>query len=105
MNNENGKDLIEYALVIALIALAATAWIKAVAGCINTAFSFFLMIRRPPRSSLFPYTTLFRSTRPPSFFGAFETNGHPLAIVPKIQLVAKTNTTQRETRMKHRLLK
>src|SRR3712207_8896517 len=23
---------------------------------------FFLMIRRPPRSSLFPYTTLFRST-------------------------------------------
>src|SRR3990167_8630588 len=29
--------------------------------------SFFLMIRRPPRSTLFPYTTLFRSrrTRPP----------------------------------------
>src|SRR6266576_5279818 len=28
-----------------------------------TAFSllFFLMIRRPPRSTLFPYTTLFRS--------------------------------------------
>src|SRR5215204_6987196 len=25
---------------------------------------FFLMIRRPPRSTLFPYTTLFRSTRP-----------------------------------------
>src|SRR3712207_7292334 len=24
--------------------------------------SFFLMIRRPPRSTLFPYTTLFRST-------------------------------------------
>src|SRR2546429_911333 len=24
---------------------------------------FFLMIRRPPRSTLFPYTTLFRSTR------------------------------------------
>src|SRR2546430_2954819 len=24
-------------------------------------FSFFLMIRRPPRSTLFPYTTLFRS--------------------------------------------
>src|SRR5215813_14760144 len=28
-------------------------------------FLFFLMIRRPPRSTLFPYTTLFRSTRPP----------------------------------------
>src|SRR5215203_6439971 len=28
-------------------------------------FFFFLMIRRPPRSTLFPYTTLFRSgTRP-----------------------------------------
>src|SRR2546429_7792427 len=26
---------------------------------------FFLMIRRPPRSTLFPYTTLFRSTPPP----------------------------------------
>src|SRR3712207_9396212 len=26
-----------------------------------TVFLFFLMIRRPPRSTLFPYTTLFRS--------------------------------------------
>src|SRR2546430_9452558 len=26
---------------------------------------FFLMIRRPPRSTLFPYTTLFRSHRRP----------------------------------------
>ena len=28
---------------------------------------FFLMIRRPPRSTLFPYTTLFRSKRGPLF--------------------------------------
>src|SRR2546429_5867591 len=28
---------------------------------INFLFFFFLMIRRPPRSTLFPYTTLFRS--------------------------------------------
>src|SRR2546430_7490170 len=28
-------------------------------------FFFFLMIRRPPRSTLFPYTTLFRSRTPP----------------------------------------
>src|SRR2546430_6085609 len=28
-------------------------------------FFFFLMIRRPPRSTLFPYTTLFRSPRDP----------------------------------------
>src|SRR5437763_11472901 len=27
-------------------------------------FFFFLMIRRPPRSTLFPYTTLFRSSHP-----------------------------------------
>src|SRR2546427_7548870 len=27
-------------------------------------FFFFLMIRRPPRSTLFPYTTLFRSRVP-----------------------------------------
>src|SRR3712207_7254672 len=38
-------------------------------------FFFFLMIRRPPRSTLFPYTTLFRSLaadllpRPHPLFG------------------------------------
>src|SRR2546430_5555754 len=31
----------------------------------RTLFFFFLMIRRPPRSTLFPYTTLFRSGRSP----------------------------------------
>src|SRR4030066_268308 len=29
--------------------------------CLLCLFFFFLMIRRPPRSTLFPYTTLFRS--------------------------------------------
>src|SRR3712207_8445044 len=29
--------------------------------CLLTSSFFFLMIRRPPRSTLFPYTTLFRS--------------------------------------------
>src|SRR5258705_6529964 len=29
---------------------------------------FFLMIRRPPRSTLFPYTTLFRSQLEPAVF-------------------------------------
>src|ERR1041384_8549401 len=33
-----------------------------------TFFFFFLMIRRPPRSTLFPYTTLFRS--PEQIFSA-----------------------------------
>src|SRR5437762_10778758 len=50
-------------------------------------FSFFLMIHHPPRSTLFPYTTLFRSPRlrrqdqkrilaeervPPDVFAAFD---------------------------------
>src|SRR6266536_4444873 len=29
----------------------------------SSLFFFFVMIRRPPRSTLFPYTTLFRSPR------------------------------------------
>src|SRR2546422_3259672 len=32
-------------------------------------FFFFLMIRRPPRSTLFPYTTLFRSPIPMAWTG------------------------------------
>src|SRR5712675_3084652 len=31
----------------------------------HSRFVFFLMIRRPPRSTLFPYTTLFRSRSRP----------------------------------------
>src|SRR2546426_8063780 len=38
---------------------------------------FFLMIRRPPRSTLFPYTTLFRST-----LGLFILIGNLWGIVP-----------------------
>src|SRR2546430_4451122 len=38
-------------------------------------FFFFLMIRRPPRSTLFPYTTLFRSL-------ALELLGPPLQCAP-----------------------
>src|SRR3712207_7585095 len=32
---------------------------------------FFLMIRRPPRSTLFPYTTLFRSNRASILLGDY----------------------------------
>src|SRR2546430_9459139 len=41
---------------------------------------FFLMIRRPPRSTLFPYTTLFRSSlpsRPRSTCGRTSHRVHP----------------------------
>ncbi len=39
LNDELGQDLIEYALVVALIALAATAGMTAVAQNINSAFT------------------------------------------------------------------
>jgi pilus assembly protein Flp/PilA len=39
ISDEQGQDLIEYALVVALIALAATAGMSTVAGDINTAFT------------------------------------------------------------------
>src|SRR5688572_31304405 len=35
-------------------------------------FFFFLMVRRPPRSTLFPYTTLFRSPTKANPFGLSE---------------------------------
>ena len=39
LKREEGQDLIEYALVVALIAFAATAGMSAVATDINTAFT------------------------------------------------------------------
>src|SRR5205807_10407658 len=43
------------------------------------AFFFFLLIRPPPRSTLFPYTTLFRSPCPPSakVYRAFNRSARP----------------------------
>src|SRR3712207_8483368 len=49
---------------------------------------FFLMIRRPPRSTLFPYTTLFRSIFPKCFSATFHianaaysvNDGHVVAV-------------------------
>ncbi len=38
-NREEGQDLVEYALVVALIAFGATAGMTALAGGINTAFT------------------------------------------------------------------
>src|SRR2546429_2738830 len=39
-------------------------------------FFFFLMIRRPPRSTLFPYTTLFRSR----FVGKYDVGAQPRSV-------------------------
>jgi pilus assembly protein Flp/PilA len=38
MSREEGQDLVEYALVVALIALGAVASMKLLAGAISTAF-------------------------------------------------------------------
>src|SRR6267143_2205692 len=48
------------------------------------AFFFFLMIRRPPRSTLFPYTTLFRSTGRGGGVGPWETRSDCLAHRPPV---------------------
>ena len=39
MNREDGQDLVEYALVVALIAFGATAGMQSLASGLNTAFS------------------------------------------------------------------
>jgi len=39
ISREEGQDLVEYALIVALIALAATVGMNSLAGAINTAFT------------------------------------------------------------------
>src|SRR2546429_4368747 len=46
-----------------------------------TPFFFFLMIRRPPRSTLFPYTTLFRSVVGDAELGALGQVGQLLDLL------------------------
>src|SRR5258707_4905449 len=50
-------------------------------------FFFFLMIRRPPRSTLFPYTTLFRSFLP----------GHAHAMFPGRRFFSLTARSEEHT--------
>src|SRR5258707_10946654 len=54
------------------------------ADSVALSFFFFLMIRRPPRSTLFPYTTLFRSDAE----NFFVTSGGMQAIQTIIQMIA-----------------
>src|SRR2546426_7730764 len=55
-------------------------------------FFFFLMIRRPPRSTLFPYTTLFRSPR-----GAEQLTDRP-GFQQRIRLGARADALDRFVR-------
>src|SRR2546430_16745058 len=43
-------------------------------------FFFFLMIRRPPRSTLFPYTTLFRSMYDDPYYYPYRYSGGTRAV-------------------------
>src|SRR2546429_474192 len=49
-------------------------------------FFFFLMIRRPPRSTLFPYTTLFRSRRSEIIRVAVDQEPQRLVRVPRAKI-------------------
>src|SRR4030043_1879499 len=61
-------------------------------------FFFFLMIRRPPRSTLFPYTTLFRSmyilARRP-----FNGTALPLPCCPCVPCRSEEHTSELQSRL------
>src|SRR5437899_8476810 len=71
---------------------------------------FFLMIRRPPRSTLFPYTTLFRSPRstktsggrpsrrPPTHASACRSEEHTSELQSLRHLVCRLLLEKKKTR-------
>src|SRR5882757_10409149 len=81
-------------------------------------FFFFLMIRRPPRSTLFPYTTLFRSPaaargsrrrhpdlRAPAIHGspaARRSEEHTSELQSRQYLVCRLLLEKKKKRQKHR---
>src|SRR2546422_7119411 len=63
-----------------------------------TIFFFFLMIRRPPRSTLFPYTTLFRSQLGSSPAG--NPGVHPPGVVCEIGVArSEEHTSELQSRL------
>src|SRR2546427_7465212 len=66
---------------------------------------FFLMIRRPPRSTLFPYTTLFRSLRStaasniPETFLKIVWSKHPAKTGCLLQTIFKNVSDRKSTRL------
>src|SRR2546430_7969297 len=69
-------------------------------GLLITLFFFFLMIRRPPRSTLFPYTTLFRSR---NSHGSIRSRGLSRSIAraqrPAPSVLAATSLDRKSTRL------
>src|SRR5256885_16491042 len=66
-------------------------------------FFFFLMIRRPPRSTLFPYTTLFRSVIAGSEAAAALVRGLvpglAVAVIPQLGVHVPTTPDRKSTRL------
>src|SRR5438132_9858363 len=60
------------------------------------------MVRRPPRSTLFPYTTLFRSHDPPSCDGA--RRAHPKGLAKVVRSEEHTSELQSHSDLVCRLL-
>src|SRR5437879_12836007 len=83
---------------------------------------FFLMIRRPPRSTLFPYTTLFRSAATSDFpsrraisafrasFSAWRSEEHtselqsPMYLVCRLLLEKKKKNKNLNNKTKHKIV-
>src|SRR2546423_11011836 len=57
-------------------------------------FFFFLMIRRPPRSTLFPYTTLFRSEPSTGSITSIASSGARDGAAPQIRSEEHTSELQ-----------
>src|SRR5436305_13863601 len=59
---------------------------------------FFLLIRRPPRSTLFPYTTLFRSLREGYVLPLFIQGDHCQVNQKKYQARSEEHTSELQSR-------
>src|SRR6202000_3544932 len=71
----------------------------------SSLFIFFLMIRRPPRSTLFPYTTLFRSATISEYSVSSPAQPRPrLASVTPIRSEEHTSELQSHVNLVCRLL-
>src|SRR5207237_8746200 len=66
---------------------------------ISSLFFFFLMIRRPPRSTLFPYTTLFRSDVPELQLAQARRVEHEPASRQRQQLRSEEHTSELQSHL------
>src|SRR2546429_7457093 len=67
-------------------------------SCIPS-FFFFLMIRRPPRSTLFPYTTLFRSRRPLRIRQEYDHEARATPLRPGARTRSEEHTSELQSRL------